>query len=395
MKKRFNYLVLSIFIFSVSPRWNILNARDYYRNVLDSVQVFTYDSINSTWKFSGANHYINTNGLLIRILNFNKDHKVVAQSLNTYDDSDLMTETLSQFYADSTWLNNQLHFYSYDLSGKLQQRIVQKWNRAQWINLNKFSYYYGEKGQLTGYHRDIWRENEWIEYSIDTLIYNDQEQLIERYARKISDGSLITRVLYFYDGNGLRILQIRQNFVNSEWINISRDNYLYNACGYGTETISQLWIENRWVNNLKTLQFSHFQFTGENLPKKVPVCHNGHTIYISRNALKSHLAHGDCFGECKVDTRPERRCLEENHKPENPPFTVYPNPATEKITIEFEEDCKELQRIELVDFYGKLMKTYNVKEGRTLTIYREGYKSGKYYIRLIGKEIYSSVVIFE
>lgn len=34
--------------------------------------------------------------------------------------------------------------------------------------------------------------------------------------------------------------------------------------------------------------------------KKVKVCHKGHTITISENALNKHLAHGDTLGPCQV-----------------------------------------------------------------------------------------------
>lgn len=33
-------------------------------------------------------------------------------------------------------------------------------------------------------------------------------------------------------------------------------------------------------------------------PKKVQVCHKGHTITINRNALPAHLRHGDTVGPC-------------------------------------------------------------------------------------------------
>ncbi len=33
-------------------------------------------------------------------------------------------------------------------------------------------------------------------------------------------------------------------------------------------------------------------------PKKVTICHKGHTITISRSALPAHLAHGDTVGPC-------------------------------------------------------------------------------------------------
>jgi hypothetical protein len=33
---------------------------------------------------------------------------------------------------------------------------------------------------------------------------------------------------------------------------------------------------------------------------KVTICHKGHTISISRNALDAHLAHGDTIGSCEI-----------------------------------------------------------------------------------------------
>jgi hypothetical protein len=36
--------------------------------------------------------------------------------------------------------------------------------------------------------------------------------------------------------------------------------------------------------------------------KKVTVCHNKHTISISKNALKAHLAIGDKLGPCQQST---------------------------------------------------------------------------------------------
>jgi hypothetical protein len=33
--------------------------------------------------------------------------------------------------------------------------------------------------------------------------------------------------------------------------------------------------------------------------RKVTLCHNGHEITVSRNALPAHLAHGDNVGACR------------------------------------------------------------------------------------------------
>src|SRR5438067_1445364 len=39
-------------------------------------------------------------------------------------------------------------------------------------------------------------------------------------------------------------------------------------------------------------------FTVETAEGKVTVCHKGHTLSISRKALRAHLDHGDSLGDC-------------------------------------------------------------------------------------------------
>ena len=41
------------------------------------------------------------------------------------------------------------------------------------------------------------------------------------------------------------------------------------------------------------------------MTNKVTVCHNGHEINISINALEAHMGHGDSNGECTEEENPE------------------------------------------------------------------------------------------
>jgi hypothetical protein len=89
---------------------------------------------------------------------------------------------------------------------------------------------------------------------------------------------------------------------------------------------------------------------------------------------------------------------EENSEGHNvkSPFYVYPNPAREMITIKFDKDLSnEIKRIDLIDFYGKTVRSFNVRNNSDFTIYRGDLMSGKYYVRMLGKEFFSQVVIFE
>jgi hypothetical protein len=206
------------------------------------------------------------------------------------------------------------------------------------------------------------------------------------------------QVFYYYNESGKRTGMLVQGWDKKSvtWVDVYRDTYTYNACDLQIMKLRERFINGQWVNESKDeLIYKSFSVIDQS-SKKIPICHNGHTIYVSKNAVPAHLAHGDCIGECTVEKKPGRGGFDEKEKHEKPPFTIFPNPSKDKITIRFDKDeCEGMKRVELTDFYGKLLKSFDIKDNGDLTIYRGGIKSGKYYIRVVGKEVYSAVVIFE
>lgn len=371
-------------------------TQDFYRNVLDSVVFYKFNPSDLSWSFSGVNQYFYNAGNLDSIIGRDVNRIPKTLSEYRYNQSGKIEEAWSFVKSSNQWTNFQLHNYYYDDSQFLIQRIVKNWISEQWINLNNFHYFYDENNLFVSYYRSIWKENQWVPFSIDSIIYDDQNRSIERYAVLASNKNFITRMLYFYESTGLSNYRTRQDFIGNTWVNVSKENFSYDQCGNHSETVSQKWIGGEWVNDTKSIPFSHIEFVKSDLHKKIAICHNGHTIYIAKSALKAHLAHGDCIGECTVEKKAERRGFDEKEKPKTLPFIIYPNPAREKITIKFDKDeCEDSQRVELTDFYGKLLKTFSIKDNSDLTIYRENLPSGEYYVRLVGKDVYSAVVIFE
>ncbi len=98
--------------------------------------------------------------------------------------------------------------------------------------------------------------------------------------------------------------------------------------------------------------------------------------------------------------RLHRRVLDERVRPKavdrKPPFTVYPNPARERIRVSFDDDCNcDGKRIELTDFSGNIIKSYTVRDNATVIIERGRLRPGQYLLRLVGNEVYTLSVIFE
>jgi hypothetical protein len=253
---------------------------------------------------------------------------------------------------------------------------------------------YNLAGDLAEFQMFEWSSSDWVYHLTDYWFYNETGQLIKRLAL-LPDNLPYYQILYKYNENGLRTEMYAQLASGSSWNDSWRQDYQYNECGTQTIEIDYYGSGTEWLPEAKTVTSTSFNL--EAFPgKKIPVCHNGHTIYISKNALKAHLKHGDCIGECTDEENSDKHECTEKDKPAKPPFTIYPNPAREKITIKFDnDDCIESKRVELTDFYGKILRSFNVKDNNDITIYKNSLHSGKYYIRLIGKEVYSTVVIFE
>jgi hypothetical protein len=370
------------------------NYRNYFRS--DSATIFSWDATLNNWILNSSQVY-----------NYDSTGKlssVISKSLITgiysgktefiYNDKNLVGEQ-NTYVWNGTWIPGSKSTITYNENNKTSEILIQVFRSDTWVN-NRWqkNYKYDFEGKLTEFQMIYWINNTWSLPTTDYSTYDETGKLIKRQAI-YTNGNTDYQILYNYDENGLRSEMYAQYPSGANWINWWFYNFQYNDCGTQISQVQYMGVGTNWVPQSKTVSYTSFNsqaFPG----KKVPVCHNGQTIYVSKNAVQAHLAHGDCIGECTVEKNSDRKDLEEKEKPEKPPFTIYPNPAKEKITIKFDnEECKESQRLELIDFYGKLIKTYNVKGNGDLTIYRDNLISGKYMVRLIGKEVYSAVVIFK
>jgi len=319
----------------------------------------------------------------------------VSQIIYSYTVDKVLQETLFQNWVSGEWESTRREFWFTNDEGLTVEMIIQLLENGSWVNRKRYADYQYDNRRLIQYTQQNWSRGEWVNSYYDAYYYDEIGRLVSRQTTGINDIPK-TRWLYFTGENNQRQSSTIYGWTNGVWVEVSRRLFEYNQCGKKTADVFQLYKDGNWINS--TRQEYIYSLSAENLKPgmKVPVCHNGNTIYISVNALKAHLAHGDCIGECTVEKEPGKHGFEDKGKQEKPPFTIYPNPAREKITIKFDTDeSEDLKRVELTDFYGKLLKSFNIKGNSDLTIYREKLLGGKYYVRLIGKEVYSAVVIFE
>ena len=121
---------------------------------------------------------------------------------------------------------------------------------------------------------------------------------------------------------------------------------------------------------------------------KVLVCHNGHEISISANAVPAHLAHpGDVLGPC---IRPSNRPAGPDARPADlaqaPLLEAYPNPFGTNATIHFRQVNTAPAQVRLYDGQGRIVASLfnGVAEGGhdySVSLNAEGLSTGIYLCR--------------
>lgn len=365
------------------------SAGPYYRVIPDSVHFFKFNRETNNMTLSGINYNYYNDGLPDSIITTNSERIPVAKTTYLYIDR-LLAETNSFVAGENGWVSSQHQELIYDDMNNQVRMVVTRWRIDHWENLNTFTSTYDIFNRLLVFNREFWTGS-WTDYTADSLFYNEDGLLIERSARFKSTGQFITRMLYKYNFSDKKISQTRQDYLNNEWTNVNRTQYLYNKCGTQLISLTEKWIDGSWQSDSRTKAFYHYEL----IPgaRKVPVCHNGQTIYVMIKDLENHLAHGDCIGECAPATPgPEPKAGKVENRNKTLPFVVYPNPVSERVTIRVLDPNCPISRIELLDYSGRLLQVTNPVDQNEITLYLTSLKSGNYILRLTSDIIYSTVI---
>lgn len=400
MKAR-NYLIIPALLLNAMIMASIpKDHQDTWLLLNDYALTSRWDNNLKSWIQSSKQVYQYDDNLkLIRIITLSSSNDTLSRVLYEYDENGSMTAEYYQDYISGAWIDRIKYLMDYGENHRRMSLTILVLTNNKWVYSSRQSNYtYNDRNLLSFYYNEYWSGTEWRLAYIDSFTYDDSGNLIYRIS-KTTTGENYFRIYYFYNQDHQRTQMLVQYYEKSSglWLDTYRDTYLYDACGKSTNSLRERYIDGSWINNQKTDLFFKVEFYDRDRVHKIPVCHNNHTIFISINALNAHLEHGDCIGHCKDEklTSPEKS-PGSNVLSYTSPFTVYPNPAGDKITIRISEVFgKEMQKLELIDFNGKMIKTINVTGNDEIIFYRESLPAGNYYLRLIGDRVYSTVVVIE
>ena len=312
-----------------------------------------------------------------------------------YNSDKILQEALYQDWKSDVWADNQRDTWIQNNHGLNTETIIQYFLEGTWTNISRYTDYQYEGSRLKRYTFQSFNGTEWVDAFYDSWFYDENGQLVLRTQIRLSD-TPVNKFVYEIGEHNLRERMTIYNWSGTDWRGFTRRIYEYNQCGKTYAIDYQDFRNGEWINAMRHEYVYSYYPLEKDRRAKVPVCHRGHTIYVSINAVPAHLAHGDCLGKCLVEERGPNAASPFEMVMRQPPITVYPNPARERFTVRFDEDCHCGQaRIELCDFSGTLIKSFPVNDNSPIVVERSNLKSGHYFVRFIGDEVYSISVIFK
>lgn len=405
---------------------NNINASDKCRTEewmpkTDSVYSYKWDNVSKQWVDPSIQINITdpATGLLKELLVSNvASGEYISRQTFEYNEKGM--RTVQQFinWEDGEWVNYRRNLTNYSDEDLISDILIQYWKEDSWVDeIWQKNYTYNDQEQLTYFEFYGWKNEEWVLGRYDYWNYNEDDLLDYRLST-YTDGSNYYQIFYTYTDFDEWDVMTAQRWTDGGWENYWKRTYEYDHCGNLLTQVEQRWINGEWQNRTKMEYFYSFNSTADK-HQRIPVCHNGHTIYIPASAIPAHLKHGDCLGEC-IDCKCHEPYQSRNHTKYSKPLKkyksggsayksesaglqddaltsirVYPNPFFHELTIELGQAKQNLKKIELIDFAGKTVWESPSRGEEFVRISRTNLPDGIYFLKIISDEVYMEKVIIE
>lgn len=393
MKKLNIPLTAVILLWLISGAGSRGAVNEYYKYFrTDSTYVLTWDVSTSSWVPGSIQLYQYDAGKVTSLLTLDFATRAYQAKTDYIYSTDGLVESETNYAFNNGWVLLTRLLYSYDEFGRYSEIRIQKWTNSQWADDRiQMNYVYDEAGRQLEYQSVYYRNNTWTDPTTEYSYYNSDGLLIRREAIYYT-GSTDYQVIYTYEAFDL-LSEASAQYPSGTggWLNWWLVDYGYNPCGLKISQVRSNGSGTEWIPTTKTINYTYFK--PDLCPeKKVPVCHNGVTISVKKTVVQTRLNHGDCIGACPGDESPLKNdVVLKSYSP----FTIYPNPATDKITVARNGNDDRISKVEIMDLNGNILRSANFNNNGELTIFRNGLMSGQYLLRIYGDQTYNMIVVFK
>lgn len=254
--------------------------------------------------------------------------------------------------------------YYYRPDRRLEREVFSGFDGIQWIPYQQHIYNYDDQNIIRTYLRQMmYTPGVWTDFSYKNYIYDSQGRLIERNEQRIADGVVFWAELFEYDEADRVDTRVRQTLKYNpqtrtyDLVNLNRQRYSYNRFGNLESYLTDTWTNGSWAHTGKTRYFRSFIFD-----KKIPICFRGRTMFVSVKVAVRLFNVGAVPGRCECLTddqdQDDGNNGRGNDQRRNNALKVYPNPASNSVTVIMPDGASTYSDISLYDHNGTLVRRY-------------------------------------
>jgi hypothetical protein len=307
----------------------------------------------------------------------------------SYDISgNMLTQLFETKYNDTLLVNGFRFTYTYDINSNLLSTFQEDWQNGAWQNAVKDSLSYNLNGMLTSKIRIIWQDSAWIFSLRYSYSYDSNNLLSSELCEKwvINSWTSLNIQNYSYDNAGNLLSCLLQSAQGESLTNINRYLYTYDLNGNMLTYQFQKWQYNTWDNNWNWKRsYSYddnnnsvtgkYEYWGNNswLPgsDNLLVLSDKNIVYRVGNLYRYDAKFSNPYSNIEFKENIDLIRL------------IYPNPAHNKLHIEFNNNGESL--ISIYNIQGQIVLSKTVHRS-TNEIDISGLPKGFYLIRMNGKD---------
>jgi hypothetical protein len=261
------------------------------------------------------------------------------QETNTYDANNNLIN-YGFFYWYNGVLESASHVdYTYDADNNCIGASYQKWNGSAMVNDFRFTSTYDDNNNQISVLHQLWDGNVWIDDWYTTNIFDANNNQTSSIGQNWDGSAWVDGWIntFTYDANNNQTCCKYESWNGSAWVNGFQYAYTFDANNNQTSYTYQNWDGNTWVNSFQENKI----FDADNFMKsKSEKMFNTTGTEVTSGDSTYYYFHTVISG--KNDFPPQ----EEN-------ITLYPSPATNKITISANKLLPGEIRISIVSISGQ------------------------------------------
>lgn len=273
------------------------------------------------------------------------DWENVQQSFQTFDELDYRTSMQMNYWLSGSWEPSYRYLYSNDATGRIVESTFQFWDGSVFEDDHLIEYEYD--GDLP-FRETVydWIGSMWEEYSQTVFNYGPDDRLeyVNFYYWMGIGWETDSRDIYSYNADNQLTSIVHQNYTGTDWEDYWKTELKYDAQGRHNQEIEYTWNGTEWLPYFRQTA----TLSAGGLPESTLWEYWDGYLWLNYYRFIYRYEEYD-DGTVAIEEDPVSWAMK-----------IFPNPATDQISILVRTGIDGYGNLHITDMYGQLVASLNV-----------------------------------